>query len=133
MQRREFMGACAGAALTAAARSSAVALPIPADQTDGVPFTAGNLIAKLEKNIDLIDLVHIADVPGRHHPGTGEINYPNIYRKLGRPRLFAVRRHGIPSLGRPGEGIARSPRAGHLERPLCARRSLIRIRISEEP
>ena len=43
---------------------------------------AGNLIAKLEKNIDLVGLVHVADVPGRHHPGTGEINYPNIFHKL---------------------------------------------------
>jgi hydroxypyruvate isomerase len=43
----------------------------------------GNLIAKLEKNLDIIGLVHIADVPGRHEPGTGEINYANIFRKLG--------------------------------------------------
>jgi hydroxypyruvate isomerase len=43
----------------------------------------GNLIAKLDKNIDLIGLVHIADVPGRHAPGTGEINYASIFRKLG--------------------------------------------------
>ena len=43
----------------------------------------GNLIAKLEKNIDLVGLVHVADVPGRHEPGTGEINYSNIFRKLG--------------------------------------------------
>ncbi len=42
----------------------------------------GNLIEKLEQNFDLIGLVHIADVPGRHEPGTGEINYANIYRKL---------------------------------------------------
>jgi hydroxypyruvate isomerase len=42
----------------------------------------GNLIAKIEKNMDHIGLVHIADVPGRHHPGTGEINYANIFRKL---------------------------------------------------
>ena len=44
--------------------------------------TEGNLIKKLEKNIDLVGLIHIADVPGRHEPGTGEINYVNIYRKL---------------------------------------------------
>lgn len=44
---------------------------------------AGNLIEKLEKNIDQVGLVHIADVPGRHQPGTGEVNYNNIYRKLG--------------------------------------------------
>ena len=42
----------------------------------------GNLIEKLEKNIDNVGLVHIADVPGRHEPGTGEINYQNIYKKL---------------------------------------------------
>jgi len=42
----------------------------------------GNLIEKLEKNIDHVGLVHVADVPGRHKPGTGEINYPNIFRKL---------------------------------------------------
>ncbi len=42
----------------------------------------GNLIEKLNKDIDIIGLIHIADVPGRHQPGTGEINYINIYRKL---------------------------------------------------
>ena len=42
----------------------------------------GNLIEKLEQNIDLVGLVHIADVPGRHEPGTGEIDYRNIYRRL---------------------------------------------------
>jgi hydroxypyruvate isomerase len=42
----------------------------------------GNLIEKLDKNIDVIGLIHVADVPGRHEPGTGEINYGSIYRKL---------------------------------------------------
>jgi len=42
----------------------------------------GNLIEKLEKHIDVIGLIHVADVPCRHEPGTGEINYANIYRKL---------------------------------------------------
>jgi hydroxypyruvate isomerase len=42
----------------------------------------GNLLEKLEKNIDIVGLIHVADVPGRHEPGTGEINYANIYRKL---------------------------------------------------
>jgi hydroxypyruvate isomerase len=44
----------------------------------------GNLIEKLEQNIDWVGLVHIADVPGRHEPGTGEIDYTNIYHSLGR-------------------------------------------------
>lgn len=47
-------------------------------------ITEGNLIEKLEKNIDVVDLIHIADVPGRHEPGTGEINFVNIYRTLGK-------------------------------------------------
>jgi hydroxypyruvate isomerase len=42
----------------------------------------GNLIEKLDKHIDVIGLIHVADVPGRHEPGTGEINYTNIYQKL---------------------------------------------------
>jgi hydroxypyruvate isomerase len=45
-------------------------------------IAGGNLITKLEKCIPHLGLVHIADVPGRHEPGTGEINYQNIFRKL---------------------------------------------------
>jgi hydroxypyruvate isomerase len=45
-------------------------------------IAAGNLIAKLEMSLPHLGLVHIADVPGRHEPGTGEINYQNIFRKL---------------------------------------------------
>ena len=46
-------------------------------------ISGGNLIAPLEKNVDKVGLFHIADVPGRREPGTGEINYLNIYKKLG--------------------------------------------------
>ena len=45
-------------------------------------IAAGTLIEKLERHIDVIGLIHVADVPGRHEPGTGEINYANVYRKL---------------------------------------------------
>jgi hydroxypyruvate isomerase len=45
-------------------------------------ISGGNLIENLEKNAEYVGLVHIADVPGRHQPGTGEINYINIYKKL---------------------------------------------------
>jgi hydroxypyruvate isomerase len=45
-------------------------------------ISEGNLIEKLEKNIRWTGVVHIADVPGRHEPGTGEINYGNIFRRL---------------------------------------------------
>jgi hydroxypyruvate isomerase len=49
-------------------------------------MSGGNLISKLTKNAELVGLVHLADVPGRHEPGTGEINYRNILQ-----RLFALR------------------------------------------
>jgi hydroxypyruvate isomerase len=42
----------------------------------------GNLIEKLEQGFDQLGLIHIADVPGRHEPGTGEVDYTMIYRKL---------------------------------------------------
>jgi hydroxypyruvate isomerase len=56
----------------------------------------GNLIEKLDKHIDVIGLIHVADVPGRHEPGTGEINYANIYRKLAQlnyKRMVAMEFH----------------------------------------
>ena len=42
----------------------------------------GNLIASLTHNLDTIGHVHVADVPGRHEPGTGEINYANVLAAL---------------------------------------------------
>jgi hydroxypyruvate isomerase len=53
-------------------------------------IAAGNLIEKLEKSIPYLGLVHIADVPGRHEPGTGEINYQNIFRKLSELKYTGV-------------------------------------------
>jgi hydroxypyruvate isomerase len=31
---------------------------------------------------DTFGHVHIADAPGRHEPGTGEIYYPRVYKAL---------------------------------------------------
>jgi hydroxypyruvate isomerase len=42
----------------------------------------GNIINTLEAYIDAIGYIHIADVPGRHEPGTGEINFANIMKAL---------------------------------------------------
>ncbi len=42
----------------------------------------GNLISTISKNIEKIGYFHVADVPGRHEPGTGEINYVNIRHAL---------------------------------------------------
>ena len=45
-------------------------------------ITEGNLIATIEANINKIGHFHIADVPGRHEPTTGEINYGNVFKKI---------------------------------------------------
>jgi hydroxypyruvate isomerase len=42
----------------------------------------GNLIANLRKYIDRIGHFHVADVPGRHQPGTGEVNYRNVLKAI---------------------------------------------------
>jgi hydroxypyruvate isomerase len=44
--------------------------------------TAGNLIFGLETYWGLYPTVHIGDVPTRQEPGTGEINFPNIVKRL---------------------------------------------------
>ncbi len=45
-------------------------------------ITEGNLIATITANIDKIQHFHVADVPGRHEPGTGEINYRNVFKSI---------------------------------------------------
>lgn len=47
-----------------------------------VQVMQGNLIERLREHLDVIGHVHVADVPGRHEPGTGEINYRNVFRCL---------------------------------------------------
>ena len=42
----------------------------------------GDLTATLRKHIDKIGHIQIADNPGRHQPGTGEINYPFIFKEI---------------------------------------------------
>lgn len=42
----------------------------------------GSICDTLTKYIDTVGHIHIADAPGRHEPGTGEINYPNVIKHL---------------------------------------------------
>lgn len=44
----------------------------------------GDLARTMEKNLKLIAHVQLADNPGRHEPGTGEINYPFLFAHLDR-------------------------------------------------
>jgi len=39
----------------------------------------GDVIRSFREHIDIIGHVHIADNPGRHEFGTGEINYRSVF------------------------------------------------------
>jgi len=42
----------------------------------------GELANTIKANIDLIGHMQLADTPGRHEPGTGEINYPFLFKAI---------------------------------------------------
>jgi hydroxypyruvate isomerase len=44
----------------------------------------GNVIATIERDIDVIGHFHSAGVPGRHELSDGELNYPNILKAIDR-------------------------------------------------
>ena len=45
-------------------------------------ITEGSLIYNIRRYIDEIGHFHVGDVPGRNEPGTGEINYKNVFRAI---------------------------------------------------
>ncbi len=45
-------------------------------------ITEGNLINNIRDNIEYIGHIHVGDVPGRKQPGTGEINYKNVFKAI---------------------------------------------------
>ena len=47
-----------------------------------VQIMDGNLIETLRANIANIGHFHVGDVPGRHEPGTGEIDHRNVFRAI---------------------------------------------------
>ena len=47
-----------------------------------VQVTDGDLIPQIRENIDLIGHFQVGDHPGRMQPGTGEINYRNVFRAI---------------------------------------------------
>ncbi len=42
----------------------------------------GNIIATLQEHITRIGHIQVADSPGRHEPGTGELHYPHVLAAL---------------------------------------------------
>ncbi|MCU0884264.1 MAG: hydroxypyruvate isomerase [Beijerinckiaceae bacterium] len=47
-------------------------------------ITEGDLARTMERNLAMIPHIQLADNPGRHEPGTGEINYPFLFAHLDR-------------------------------------------------
>ncbi len=66
----------------------------------------GDLVSTLDAYWDLIGHIQIADVPGRHEPGTGEINYPFVLGHIERKGYQgAVGLEYRPSSGRPEDSF----------------------------
>ena len=42
----------------------------------------GDLVNTLRENLNRIGNIQFADTPGRHEPGTGEINFPYIFEAI---------------------------------------------------
>ena len=60
----------------------------------------GDLARTIEANLGRIAHIQLADNPGRNEPGTGEINYPFLYRAHRPHRLCRLGRRGIQAEGR---------------------------------
>ena len=68
-------------------------------------ITAGNLIPSLDAAWDEIAYLQSGDNPGRKEPGTGEVNYRNIFQHLARKGYKGVigMEHGNAKPGAEGE------------------------------
>jgi hydroxypyruvate isomerase len=68
----------------------------------------GNICGNISTNIDQIGHVHVADVPGRHEPGTGEINYHKVFEcleKLGYTGRIGYELFPLTSIGEAVKAI----------------------------
>ena len=44
--------------------------------------TEGDIVRRVERHLPLIAHMQVADTPGRHEPGTGEVNWPYVFRRI---------------------------------------------------
>ncbi|WP_419896973.1 2-oxo-tetronate isomerase [Roseomonas sp. USHLN139] len=42
----------------------------------------GDIVKRVEKHLPIIAHMQVADVPGRHEPGTGEVNWPYVFQRI---------------------------------------------------
>ena len=68
-------------------------------------ITEGNLIPNIDMAWEEIAYFQIGDNPGRKEPGTGEINYRNVFRHLHRKGFTGIvgMDHGNSRGGKEGE------------------------------
>ncbi|WP_423149201.1 hydroxypyruvate isomerase family protein [Rubrolithibacter danxiaensis] len=65
----------------------------------------GNIIPNIDKNWDEIAYIQIGDNPGRNEPGSGEVNYKNVFKHLynkGYKGIMGME-HGNSIKGKEGE------------------------------
>ena len=83
-------GTVAGCFLTGSAQAAQILHEVQADnvmlQYDvfHMQTMEGNLAATIERLLARIGHIQLADVPGRHEPGTGEINFPFLLAHIDR-------------------------------------------------
>ena len=68
-------------------------------------ITEGNLIPNIEASWSEIGAFHCGDNPGRNEPGTGEINFKNVFKYIYSKKYEGVicMEHGISSRTKEGE------------------------------
>jgi len=67
-------------------------------------ISEGNLIAHIRKHGDWIGYFQVGDVPGRKEPGTGEVNWRNVFRAIHEKGFRGIlgMEHGLSVPGEPG-------------------------------
>ena len=45
-------------------------------------ITEGDVVRRVERHLPLIAHMQVADTPGRHEPGTGEVNWPFVFARI---------------------------------------------------
>lgn len=73
----------------------------------------GNIIVNMDRVWDEVAYIQVGDNPGRNEPGTGEINYKNVFKHLYNKgyRGTVGMEHGIAGKGKEGEeGLVRAYR-----------------------
>ena len=68
----------------------------------------GNVIRTLTEAADIVAVFHVADNPGRNDPGTGEMNYTNIYKAIQKTGYAGYVAMEYLPLGEPVESLTKA-------------------------